>query len=193
MASQRLRELEDLINDRDKEYCRQLVIKKGNCYKAALAAGFAKSTAKARSGEWVRKTKEDSKKPLLFEYYQLLLNDATTALGISIEGVLQELQSIAFSDITKVVKLNGGLKMTIKSTDEIPDDIKPAIASISKSSYGVTVKFHDKIEALKMLMDYLNLSNDKSKGNITIDKIEFNVKGSQSKLLTDEKTRSEKN
>ena len=193
MASKQLRELEEQINDRDKEYCRQLVITKGNAKKAAINAGYAPSTAKARAAEWIRKTREDSLKPLLFDYYQLLLQDATTAIGISIESCLRELKSIAMSDITKVVKLNGGLKMTIKSTSEIPEDIKPAIASISKTSYGVVVKFHDKLGALRMLMDYLALTQDQGKGSITIDKVEFNVKGSNSNLLNQTGLTSQKN
>lgn len=185
MANRRLIELEDQIEDRYKRHVKNLILNGGNAKQAAVDAGFALSTAKARAAEWIRPTRDKSKKPLLFDYRAELLKDAQEVAGISVHSLLVELRSIAHSNITDIIQVNGGIRLTIKKDEEIPEVIKPAIQSISRTQTGITVKLYDKLEAIKMLLEFNRMSQDQGKqGSVVVDKIVFNVKGSQSKLLT---------
>ena len=64
--------------------------------------------------------------------------------------ILEQLHAIATADVTDVVGISDGA-LTVRSTAELTDQQKAAIASIEKSTGGLRVKFYDKLKALELL------------------------------------------
>jgi hypothetical protein len=72
---------------------------------AAMEAGYSYETASARSSEWIGRTRQDSKYPFLYDYYETLRKENLRAFDITAENVLREISLIGFSDITRFVDL----------------------------------------------------------------------------------------
>lgn len=64
--------------------------------------------------------------------------------------VLQELSSIAFARATDCLEIRDG-KLVVRSSQELTEGQKAAIASMENTSNGVRVKFYDKLKALELL------------------------------------------
>lgn len=79
---------------------------------------------------------------------------------VTADRIMQELARIGFADHTKVVKVEGGA-VRISDTDDIPADVRPAIAEIGETcgKYGrsLKVRFHDKLAALKLMGDHVGM------------------------------------
>jgi hypothetical protein len=74
-------------------------------------------------------------------------------LGITVEKVVQELRSLAFADIRRVVTWSAG-KLNMKASDELLDSDAAAIAEIVASAKDRSIyriKLHDKTPALALL------------------------------------------
>ena len=72
------------------------------------------------------------------------------------EEILYQLSAIATADTTALVKVKEGT-LEIQSTDQLPEKLRCAIASIEKSTGGIKVKFYDKLKALELLGKYVGL------------------------------------
>ena len=66
------------------------------------------------------------------------------------QEILGQLHAIATADVTDVVGISDGA-LTVRSTAELTDQQKAAIASIEKVTGGLKVKFYDKLKALELL------------------------------------------
>ena len=64
--------------------------------------------------------------------------------------VLAQLRAIALTDVTDVVCVADGT-LAVRSTAELTEGQRSAIASIEKSTGGLKVKFYDKLKALELL------------------------------------------
>lgn len=70
--------------------------------------------------------------------------------------VIERLQRIAFADITHIVNISGnGREVTLKQPEQIDGAL---IESIDNGQFGIKLKMPNRLEALKMLYDYLGLS-----------------------------------
>lgn len=72
---------------------------------AAREVGFKPTTALAASYKWIGRTREASKYPFLFDYYQNIRNEHLRRFGVSAETIASELQIVAFSSIDKFLDL----------------------------------------------------------------------------------------
>ncbi|NJR40389.1 MAG: terminase small subunit [Leptolyngbyaceae cyanobacterium CSU_1_4] len=96
-------------------------------------------------------------------YVQELRSRRSLSTGITAERVLKELGRLAFSDIRSVMEFSGS-GITLKHSQELDDDAAAAIAEVSenKTEGGSTtkVKFHNKVQALKLLAQHTGLLGD---------------------------------
>lgn len=70
--------------------------------------------------------------------------------------ILSQLHAIATADVTALLAVRDGV-LEVRSTDDLPPEVRAAICSIEKSTGGVKVKFYDKLKALELLGKYLGL------------------------------------
>lgn len=143
-----------------------------NATKAAIAAGYAASSAHVRGAELVRNRK-------VSDAISKANEKRAEKHGISADRVLSELAKIAFQDIRKAVQWrsnvttmgenNDGEPMLVVSNEvimtdsaKLDDDTAGAIAEIAQSDKGsLRIKMHDKRAALVDLGKHLGLFNDK--------------------------------
>lgn len=89
---------------------------------------------------------------------------AEKKFDISQERIINELASIAFFDIKKVMHINES-GVSLKPWSEIEDEISKAIQSVSEneSQFGTSrsIRGHDKIAALKLLGLHIGMWKDK--------------------------------
>jgi len=71
--------------------------------------------------------------------------------------VLRETSRIAFSNISNFVQWDGSI-WKLKPDVMVSKEARTAISEISDTRYGMKLKMHDKVAALRLLHDYLALS-----------------------------------
>lgn len=78
---------------------------------------------------------------------------------ITADRVLDELARIAFSDIGNVLRIKDG-QLIVYDTDELSPEVRACISSVRQTKHGLSVKLHDKPEALEKLARYLRLYDE---------------------------------
>ena len=139
----------DGLNFRERDFCKQYVLLKGNGTKAAIAAGYAEKGAGARANALLKKEKIKAQIKLYKEDYALIS-------GVSPEMLLIELLGVAFSNIADYLKEDWGVK-------ELSEISRAKIAAVRKVTVRtlqqkdeilqktVTVEMYSKLEAIKQL------------------------------------------
>lgn len=205
---------------------------------AALQAGYKHSVADKVAYQWLGKTREESQYPHLWDYYEKLRTDNLRLYGVTIDSVVNELRTIAFSDITAYIdlpsiedqkrealieriqhaqnkvfvgmadeleeelvekypddkldeliaisRMRPGSTIRLKSREEIPKELLPAIAEIHETREGIRVKLHNKLDALDKLARWLKMyqgEKDSQDEPIKSVEINLNVNGSRSRLM----------
>jgi len=128
-----------------------------NGYKSAVYAGYSENSARQQASQML--DIEDN-----INYLNALKSEYALKNGINKESVLNEYRKIAFSDVRKILTIDGGLK----SIDELDDDTAGAIAGIEsfdeiermtgeKLGTNRKIKMHDKLRALEALSKHLGL------------------------------------
>lgn len=127
-----------------------------NITQAAIRAGYSEKTA-GRVG-WVV-----FNKPAIQAAIQKEISNMLERAEIKSWMVLRELGRIAFVNITDVATWDGRA-ISLKADYRLSDATKAAISEISEHKFGVKLKMHDKVAALKILADYLHLSEGEQAG-----------------------------
>ncbi len=70
---------------------------------AARLAGFSESICLGQVHSWIRETRDESRKPELFDYYQKRLNHSLRILDIDAKKILRELALIGFASIDRFI------------------------------------------------------------------------------------------
>lgn len=94
------------------------------------------------------------------EYLNKLRNEQSKRTQITADMVLNELAAIAFSDRTKIARVNADGVVELNETDKLPDALKKAISGIKEGKFGVEVSSYDKIKALELLGKHLGIFSE---------------------------------
>jgi len=134
--------------------------------KAAIAAGYARSTASARGYQFLR---EPGVAAIIAEHDRAL----TAKLHVTAERVLLEVSRLAFSDHRKLLNADGSPKLL----HELDDDTAAALVSVESvtraarggepASQVHKVKLGDKQPALVLLGRHLRLFTEKPEAGDT--------------------------
>lgn len=77
------------------------------------------------------------------------------------EGVKQELAALAASDITQVMEWKEDGRVSLRSSDDIPQSARRAIKKIkvtpTRAGNAIEIEMHDKVSALRMLAKHHGL------------------------------------
>jgi phage terminase small subunit len=146
------------LNPRQKLFCEEYVIDR-NATRAAIAAGYAKKTARGTGSRML--TNANIKK-----YISELAKKVSDKLEITSERVLDEIASMAFYDIADLVEISDGNEITgLTSPQDIrklPRNIRRAITGWKYDALGnFIIKLADRSKALDQLARHLSLYNDK--------------------------------
>lgn len=158
------------LDEREKLFC-LYYIECFNGKQAYIQAGFPVNTdGSARVGAC-----RLMKKPKIRAEIKRLQNLRKELLFADEGDIIERLQRIAFADITHVVNISkNGREITLKLPEEIDGSL---IESIGNDKFGVKVKMSNRMDAFKMLYDYLGLSDmDKHKKSIDEAKLELERK-----------------
>ena len=136
--------------------------------KAAIAAGYARSTASARGYQFLR---EPGVAAIIAEHDRAL----TAKLHVTAERVLLEVSRLAFSDHRKLLNADGSPKLL----HELDDDTAAAIAGIEvtervlpggdgRTEVVSKIKLWDKNAALDKLCKHLGLTAEKHEHKLQV-------------------------
>ncbi len=183
--------LAKLTNRKREMFCQEWLIDL-NATQAAIRAGYSKNTSNEQGARLLSV-------PEVQVRIAELTEDRANRLQITQDKILEELKVIAFSKITDYLKIEDidvvvGYeqndegkpdknkpktrqlrKVTILTTDEMPQDKIRAIAQIKETRDGIVLKLHDKSKALEDLMKHLGMFTDKE--TLKIKKQELELKG----------------
>lgn len=145
------------LNPRHKRFCEEYLVDL-NGTQAYLRAGYKVGTPAAATAAY-----ELLRKPEIQEYIQKLKNDRSDRTAISSDRVLKELSRIAFSDVAEAVEV-GVDGLQLKEITKLDRDTTAAISEIgefrSEKGNKFSLKMHNKLGALTLLMQHLGMSND---------------------------------
>jgi len=151
-------------------------------FAAVYAKTLNKSQAAREAGYDAKKGNEVYRLPHVRAHIRQLIEDKVNAIGVEADDVLREIARIALSSPTEVVTveedmetvvIGGGdddegedarhldvmtKKVRILETDLWSTSARAAVSEISQGVKGdVKVRFHNKVEALKLLAEYFKI------------------------------------
>ena len=157
-----------LLNDKEKCFANEYIINKGNAYKAALAAGYSRSTA-SHASDWLTDTttNDERKRNLPYKaelatYIKEKLDEIESAKTMTAKEVVEMLSSIArgeVQDSTVVVEGvgNGYSEARLVETSASLKDRLVAIKELAKI-HGIEKEKIDMTSTQVILVD--NVPND---------------------------------
>lgn len=143
------------LTQQQKVFCYEY-IKDFQVYKAYRRAGY-KSKNRAPATR-VRSL------PQVDAMIELLMQEKLAEIDVEASQVLRELKYIGFSDLSDYcVWKNRGI--VLKRSDQLTYEQTKAIQSIQETKTGIKITLHSKLNALRMMGEYLNMfsSDDSSK------------------------------
>jgi phage terminase small subunit len=138
-----------------------------NIERAAISAGYAKSTARTKAFNWVSNGKH--RKPHVIEAIQKAFKKRSERTEITQDRVLEEFAKLAFSDPRKFFDENDNLK----PITDLDDDTAACLSGMdivtkkvgkgedSETETVKKIKFIDKKRALDSVARHLGMFNDK--------------------------------
>lgn len=153
------------LTDKQEMFCQEY-LKDLNATQAAIRAGYSQKTA-AEAGY------ENLRKPQIQDRIAELKKSRMTRLEIDQNKVLQEVYNVAMARVSDIATIETestiqvGLEgetvsvetdvVRFKPTEEWPEEVKAAVASLGMSKNGIIMRFHDKGAHLEKLMKHLGL------------------------------------
>lgn len=148
------------ISDKQEVFCRKYLELHRSPEKAAVAAGYKASYARHLLG-----------KPHILDRIRELDKSAAARSTISAGRIIEEMASIAFTNITDVIELEDDGRLVIKATGDLPEPVKRSIKKIKireRTIMGrednpdvlerhVEVEMHDKLRGLDQLAQVYDL------------------------------------
>ena len=138
-----------------------------NAARAARAAGFSETTAKAKAFAWVQ---PDGPKPDVYKAVLDRMNKRSEKTEITADRVIQELAKVGFASMRQFVRIDADGQPQIDLT-ETPEDALDALAEVSTETVvehegsgdartanhvrKTKIKLHDKLKALMALGEHV--------------------------------------
>ena len=152
-----------------------------NATQAAIRAGYSENTAAEIGYENLNKLQ-----------IKLAVRVAQAARArrteVTADKVIREYARLAFSDISDLVTIEGGV-VKVRDTAELTEDQRVAISEISETANGLRVKAHSKTTALEALGKHLGMFIDRREtggpgefANLTEDELEDRVEEKLTRL-----------
>ena len=143
------------MTDKQKRFCDEYLIDLNatRAYKAAYPNVKKDETASAAAVRLLRNVK-------VAAYIAERQQARQERTEITQDRIVRELAAVAFADVTEVASVRQGV-VRLRSTDELTEEQRRAIAGIKETQAGVEIKFNDKLKALELLGRHLGMFKDK--------------------------------
>lgn len=140
-------ELEMFLTQQQRFFAHEF-LKDFNTYQAFQRAGYK---SKDRANAHVVRSY-----PHVDAYIELLVSDKLREIKVEPDTILKEIYYVAMSRMTDYAKWKNGRVLLVRSSELTPEQAA-AISSVKETRNGVEIKLHSKLQALKLLGDYLKL------------------------------------
>ena len=135
-----------MLTSKQEQFCQEY-IKDNNAAAAAIRAGYSDRSAREIGYE-------NLTKPHIVDRIAELRKEIADRNNITIDDIIQENKRIAFSKISNIIEYDSD-GLTIKTFDQLSDDVIATISGIKITKEGIEVKFWDKQKSLDMLSKHL--------------------------------------
>lgn len=146
------------ISVKQETFCQEYV-KTGNATQSYLKAGYTtknENTAGVQSNRMLRTPKIQARIAELQQH-------KSDRNQVDADRIVKELAAIAFANFTDIANYDNN-SLTLISSEELPENIKPAIAEvtiINNDKFDKTsIKMHDKVKALNSLAAIMGMTSD---------------------------------
>ena len=141
---------QETLTPKQERFCREYVVHH-NGTKAAISTGYAERSADVTASRLLRNAR-------VRERIAQLEGEAAARLEIKLDRVVGELACVAFARFDQVAEI-GPFGVTPRSWDEIPENVRAAVAEVvqrdTESGGSIRIKMLDKLAALDKLMRHL--------------------------------------
>ncbi|GAA0567533.1 terminase small subunit [Halomonas salifodinae] len=150
-----------------------------NATKAALRAGFAKSTAEKKAPLWVGKSRESCPANMrhVWDAVNEAIQERSQRTQVAADDVINQLVRMGFADIRQLFTPGGQLR----SVHDLPDDLAAAIQSIkvvtktipgqgddeAEIEYVHEVKLVDKVKPIELIGKHLKMFVDRVEHDVS--------------------------
>lgn len=152
------------LSPKQERFCQEYP-KDLNATQAAIRAGYSARTARSVGSE-------NLAKPDIGARISALLSARAERTETTVDQVLSEVDALALSDIGDIVEFNGDQGIRFRSTDQIPERARRAIASVKVRRYPhrdnpsetyelVEFKLWDKNAALRLALQHRGLLTER--------------------------------
>lgn len=135
---------------------------------AVLVDAYAKAGYKPKAQNANRLIKNE---PIQSRIAEIQGRGAARAAA-SVERIVEELEKIAFSDVTDVLEIRGR-RVIVKDTRNLPREVTGAIAGIKKTKAGIEVRFHNKAAALDALARHKGMYRENIDLTVTVGLVDL--------------------
>lgn len=132
--------------------------------KAAIRVGYSERSAHVLGSRLLQK-------PAVREAIEAAMAERSRKTGITADRVLEEIAAVAFSDLGEVIRVDEHGKVYVRELDGLRPEARRALSEVTQvttesmvedervtEKVRLGVKLHNKVAALKLLVDHLGLN-----------------------------------
>lgn len=141
------------LTAKQERFCREYLVDM-NATQAAVRAGYSEKTAHSCGPRLMDNAG-------VIKKIRVLTDERARSLEITAERVLKELARVAFADPGDIVKVDERGRVKVTPTEQLTEDQRRAIQSVSQTADGVKIKMGDKLRALELVGKHIGLFIDR--------------------------------
>ena len=145
------------LTQQQKIFCYEY-IKDFKVYQAYRRAGY---TSKSRSPATLLRSK-----PQVDALIELLVEEKRQSIEVEADQILKELGYIGFSDMADFCTWKNS-RVVLKRSDQLTYEQTRCVSAIQETKYGVKITLHSKLNALRMMGEYLDMFSGDASDNKT--------------------------
>ena len=122
----------------------------GKQRESAMKAGYAAKSAATTASVLLKNDK-------VLTVLERLQRQVEIRTGIKKDAVVKEMAKIGFSNITDFAEVSEKGALIIKDFAKMPPHLTAAIQEVSQTKYGLRIRLHSKVQALRLIGEHLGL------------------------------------
>ncbi|NIV12904.1 MAG: terminase small subunit [Aliifodinibius sp.] len=137
------------LTDKQEQFCQEYLIDL-NATQAAIRAGYSERTAQEIGSE-------NLSKPIIQTRVAELKKIRQKRVEVDQDKIVRMLLQMAGYDVRDIAEIDEDGTMTLKPSEQWPDDMVQSVQGISQGKFGISIKTADKARAIELLMRHLGM------------------------------------